>query len=89
MFGRGVVGAVRLGVGGVAAGLLAVAAPAHADTPEPGGGGSSLLGDIVIFNDEIVEPVSVPVSSCGKALVLFGKATTTCKGATSVSDDDA
>ncbi|GAA3562116.1 hypothetical protein GCM10022419_048490 [Nonomuraea rosea] len=60
---------------------------ACADTGKQGP--SSLIGDVIIFNDEIVEPVSLPVSTCGALLPLLSKAPSTCKDASRVSDDDA
>ncbi|MFB9530246.1 hypothetical protein [Nonomuraea roseola] len=48
-----------------------------------------LIGDVIVFNDEIVEPVSAPVSTCGGPLPLFSSATISCQGASRVSDDDA
>ncbi|WP_113703643.1 hypothetical protein [Nonomuraea lactucae] len=56
--------------------------PAHADEP-------ALMGDVVVFNDEIVEPVSAPISTCGGALPMFSTASSTCADASRVSDDDA
>jgi hypothetical protein len=56
------------------------------ETPKPQ---TSLIGDVIIFNDEIVEPVSAPISSCGGPLVLFSGSPTDCTGASRVSDDDA
>ncbi|MFI6902777.1 hypothetical protein ACIBKY_16070 [Nonomuraea sp. NPDC050394] len=47
------------------------------------------MGDVIIFNDEIVEPVSLPVSTCGGPGVLFSTSVTDCGGASRVSDDDA
>ncbi|MFI6501657.1 hypothetical protein [Nonomuraea typhae] len=44
---------------------------------------------MIVFNDEIVEPVSVPVSTCGGPMVLFSASATDCAGASRVSDDDA
>ncbi|NJP95326.1 hypothetical protein HCN51_38820 [Nonomuraea sp. FMUSA5-5] len=52
-------------------------------------GSSSLIGDVIIFNDEIIEPVSLPVSTCGGLVPLLSKSPTTCEGASRVSDDDA
>ncbi|MEV5413303.1 hypothetical protein AB0K60_31275 [Thermopolyspora sp. NPDC052614] len=72
---------------GAAAGMLlllaepAAAATGNAAPPRP------LVGDIVIFNDEIIEPVSLPVSLCGTT-VAGNKARPRC-GETTVSDDDA
>ncbi|MEW9555915.1 hypothetical protein [Nonomuraea sp. NPDC050783] len=54
----------------------------HAGPPPP------LIGDVTVFNDEIVEPVSVPVSTCGGASLL-ARAPATCKDTSRVSDDDA
>jgi hypothetical protein len=62
--------------------LLAPMSPAYADGP-------ALTGDVVIFNDEIVEPVSAPVSTCGGALPLFSSSHSRCSDASRVSDDDA
>jgi hypothetical protein len=76
----------------VIAGLVcaaAPAAPAAAEAPETAKPASSLIGDVIIFNDEIVEPVSAPVSTCGAALKLLSTGTSTCADASRVSDDDA
>ncbi|MCG5217398.1 hypothetical protein [Streptosporangium sp. KLBMP 9127] len=78
---------LRVTFGAVTAALL-VAAPVHADAPEPRKN-SPLIGNTVIFNDEIVEPVSVPVVTCGTATPVLGRAKTVCKEGASVSDDDA
>lgn len=58
------------------------AAPAE-PSPRP------LIGDVIIFNDEIIEPVSLPLSTCGGLVPLFSKSPATCDGASRVSDDDA
>ncbi|NUP77535.1 MAG: hypothetical protein HOV96_08300, partial [Nonomuraea sp.] len=47
------------------------------------------IGDVIIFNDEIIEPVSLPVSTCGGLLPLLSSAPSACKDASRVSDDDA
>ncbi|MFC7583932.1 hypothetical protein ACFQYP_09330 [Nonomuraea antimicrobica] len=44
---------------------------------------------MIIFNDEIVEPVSLPLSTCGGLVPLLSKAPATCQGTSRVSDDDA
>ncbi|MER6512241.1 hypothetical protein AB0C33_09990 [Nonomuraea sp. NPDC048881] len=44
---------------------------------------------MVVFNDEIVEPVSLPVSTCGGLLPVLSGAPTGCEGTSRVSDDDA
>ncbi|MFI6735564.1 hypothetical protein ACIBI9_21790 [Nonomuraea sp. NPDC050451] len=67
---------------------LAGAAHAEGEAPRPSGP-PPLIGNVTIFNDEIIEPVSLPVSTCGSLLPLLGKGPTTCQGASRVSDDDA
>ncbi|MEQ4719231.1 hypothetical protein ABN273_22850 [Nonomuraea sp. B19D2] len=62
---------------------------AYADDAATQGGGPSLIGDVIIFNDEIVEPVSLPVSTCGALLPVLSTSPGTCEGASRVSDDDA
>ncbi|NRQ36575.1 hypothetical protein HII36_32785 [Nonomuraea sp. NN258] len=69
-------------------GVLAMGVPAYAEQPAQAGP-RPLVGDVIIFNDEIVEPVSAPVSTCGDALPLFSNSKITCKDASRVSDDDA
>lgn len=54
-----------------------------------GQGPRPLLGDVIIFNDEIIEPVSLPISTCGGLLPLLSSAPSSCEGASRVSDDDA
>ncbi|MET8006002.1 hypothetical protein [Nonomuraea glycinis] len=50
----------------------------------------SVVGDVIIFNDEIVEPVSAPVSTCGALLPVLTKGgSSVCQDASRVSDDDA
>ncbi|PZG13586.1 hypothetical protein C1I98_39770, partial [Spongiactinospora gelatinilytica] len=49
----------------------------------------SLIGDVVIFNDEIVEPVSLPVTTCGGIVAVLSRQKQSCDGASRVSDDDA
>jgi hypothetical protein len=44
---------------------------------------------VVIFNDEIVEPVSAPLSTCGALIPLLSTESSTCADASRVSDDDA
>ncbi|MFC5835208.1 hypothetical protein [Nonomuraea insulae] len=61
---------------------------AYADDA-PAKSGPSLIGDVIIFNDEIVEPVSLPVTTCGGLLSLLSKSPASCDGASRVSDDDA
>jgi len=51
--------------------------------------GPPLIGDVTIFNDEIVEPVSAPVSTCGSALPILSSGSSACTDASRVSDDDA
>ncbi|MEU4574299.1 hypothetical protein ACBI99_31375 [Nonomuraea sp. ATR24] len=64
-------------------GLLAQVSPAAAKPAPP------LIGDIIIFNDEIVEPVSAPVSTCGALFPVLSSGSSTCTDASRVSDDDA
>ncbi|MFG1708982.1 hypothetical protein ACFLIM_37885 [Nonomuraea sp. M3C6] len=73
----------------VIAGVLLPSAAAYADGEARKEGPTPLIGDVIIFNDEIVEPVSLPVSTCGSLLPLLGKSPSTCEGASRVSDDDA
>ncbi|MET8863043.1 hypothetical protein ABZW11_08815 [Nonomuraea sp. NPDC004580] len=61
--------------------------PEAAEGPPKTGG--SLIGNVIIFNDEIVEPVSLPVTTCGGLVPLLSKAPGSCPGASRVSDDDA
>ncbi|MDF5756447.1 hypothetical protein [Spongiactinospora sp. TRM90649] len=44
---------------------------------------------MVIFNDEIVEPTSLPVTNCGPLVALGDGNRAQCDGASRVSDDDA
>ncbi|WP_336208832.1 hypothetical protein [Nonomuraea sp. LPB2021202275-12-8] len=67
-------------------GLLSLAAPACAQAGKPA---PPLVGDLIIFNDEIVEPVSAPVSTCGSTLPVFSSGSSACADASRVSDDDA
>lgn len=60
--------------------------PEPPEPAEPAPPSGSLIGQIVIFNDEIIEPVSVPISLCGTNLMSPG-AKLKC-GSTRVSDDD-
>lgn len=66
-----------------------------AEPPEPAGPAApaappSVIGNVIIFNDEIVEPVSAPVSTCGALLpVLTEGGSSVCQDASRVSDDDA
>ncbi|WP_155126504.1 hypothetical protein [[Actinomadura] parvosata] len=69
--------------------LCGTGAVAEAEDGGAKQGSSSLIGDVIIFNDEIVEPVSLPVSTCGGLVPLLSKSPTTCEGASRVSDDDA
>ncbi|MGW0202450.1 hypothetical protein [Nonomuraea sp. NPDC003201] len=70
--------------------VCSLAGAAHAEGEAAGPSGPPpLIGNVTIFNDEIIEPVSLPVSTCGSLLPLLGKSPTTCKGASRVSDDDA
>jgi len=70
-------------------GAAEAAEPAEASEPaeQQPATSPSLIGNITIFNDEIVEPVSVPVSLCGVSLASTD-VQQRC-GKTSVSDDDA
>ncbi|MFI7420782.1 hypothetical protein [Nonomuraea sp. NPDC049684] len=70
-------------------GWAASAIPAYASAPAPSQGPRPLIGDVVVFNDEIVEPVSLPVSTCGGLLPVLSGAPTGCEGTSRVSDDDA
>ncbi|GLW10281.1 hypothetical protein Misp01_54090 [Microtetraspora sp. NBRC 13810] len=67
------------------AGLLSwPAVAAHAD----GGDGAGRAINIVLFADEVFEPVSVPVSLCGNATASPGNPITACnRGASVVSDN--
>ncbi|RSN10537.1 hypothetical protein DMB42_16740 [Nonomuraea sp. WAC 01424] len=65
-----------------------------AEVPEasdagPARGPRPLIGDVIVFNDEIVEPVSLPVSTCGGLLPVLSRAPAGCEGTSRVSDDDA
>ncbi|WP_188187948.1 hypothetical protein [Nonomuraea sp. SYSU D8015] len=73
----------------VLAGVLFPGAAAHADDEARGSGPAPLIGDVTVFNDEIVEPVSLPVTTCGGVLQVFSEAPAGCPGASRVSDDDA
>ncbi|MFI9595265.1 hypothetical protein [Nonomuraea sp. NPDC052265] len=67
-------------------------APAYASDTSgaaPPQGPRPLIGDVIVFNDEIVEPVSLPVSTCGGLLPVLSGAPTGCKDTSRVSDDDA
>ncbi|MBF8193744.1 hypothetical protein ITP53_50320 [Nonomuraea sp. K274] len=48
-----------------------------------------LIGDVIIFNDEIVEPVSLPITTCGGVFSVLARTPSRCDGASRVSDDDA
>ncbi|MFC4117554.1 hypothetical protein [Nonomuraea zeae] len=80
------VGVVVAAVAGVVLGGALLPGAAYADAKQ---GSTSLIGNVIIFNDEIVEPVSLPVSTCGGVLSLLSKAPSTCKDTSRVSDDDA
>lgn len=84
---------VVMGMRGVAAaavaGVLFHGAAAYADDETHDEGPAPLIGDVTVFNDEIVEPVSAPVTTCGGVLVLFSQTRADCPGASRVSDDDA
>ncbi|TMR05381.1 hypothetical protein ETD86_53270 [Nonomuraea turkmeniaca] len=71
------------------AAVLFPAGAAYADDGAREGGPAPLIGDVTVFNDEIVEPVSLPVSTCGGVLSLLSRAPSDCHGASRVSDDDA
>lgn len=77
--------------GAVLAGLAVtlLGCPSAYAEDAPAQTGSSLIGDVIIFNDEIVEPVSLPVSTCGGLLSVLSKSPASCDGASRVSDDDA
>ncbi|WP_157549944.1 hypothetical protein [Nonomuraea candida] len=78
---------------GAVVGVLLCCTGAHAaaddDEAPAKSGPRPLIGDVIIFNDEIVEPVSLPLSTCGGLVPLFSKAPARCEGASRVSDDDA
>lgn len=84
---------VRAAGGAVLAALattLLCGTGAHAEGEAPARQGPApLIGDVIIFNDEIVEPVSLPVSTCGAVAPVLSKAPAGCKGTSRVSDDDA
>ncbi|GLW07162.1 hypothetical protein Misp01_22920 [Microtetraspora sp. NBRC 13810] len=44
---------------------------------------------LTVFNDEIVEPVSLPLNVCGNVMFNSGTPTAACNRGSSVSDDDA
>ncbi|MEU6714721.1 hypothetical protein ABZ897_24925 [Nonomuraea sp. NPDC046802] len=69
-------------------GMLSAAHAAHAEEA-PQKPPTSLVGDVIIFNDEIIEPVSLPVSTCGGVLQVLSKNPSRCEGTSRVSDDDA
>jgi hypothetical protein len=80
---KGVAAAAVAGV------LFSGAAAAYADDEARDAGPAPLIGDITVFNDEIVEPVSLPVSTCGGVLQVFSQAPSDCRDTSRVSDDDA
>jgi hypothetical protein len=87
---------VVLGVAGaqLLAAPAALAQPPAPEQEEVEGEGAAkgpapLIGDVIIFNDEIVEPVSLPISTCGSVLPLFSSAPSGCADTSRVSDDDA
>ncbi|MEV0826108.1 hypothetical protein [Nonomuraea rubra] len=86
----GVRNAAAAGLGAFALALLCCTG-AYAE--DDGGGAKEgpapLIGDVIIFNDEIVEPVSLPLSTCGGVVPLLSKSPATCEGTSRVSDDDA
>ncbi|GAA3699070.1 hypothetical protein GCM10022224_076280 [Nonomuraea antimicrobica] len=85
----GLKGAAVAGLGAVVVGL-ACCTGAYADDAAPQKSGPApLIGNVIIFNDEIVEPVSLPLSTCGGLVPLLSKAPATCQGTSRVSDDDA
>ncbi|GGP09011.1 hypothetical protein LDL08_13995 [Nonomuraea glycinis] len=66
------------------------AEPAEPAEPAAPAARPSVVGDVIIFNDEIVEPVSAPVSTCGALLPVLTKGgSSVCQDASRVSDDDA
>ncbi|MCK2216831.1 hypothetical protein MF672_023990 [Actinomadura sp. ATCC 31491] len=73
-------------VAGAGALLMLSGVPAHAGTGRSGP--PPLIGDVTVFNDEIVEPVSAPVSTCG-GVSLLAQAPAVCKDTSRVSDDDS
>ncbi|MFB4271790.1 hypothetical protein [Nonomuraea sp. GTA35] len=87
----GVRSAAAAGLGAAALALLCCTG-AYAEDDAGGGakpGPAPLIGDVIIFNDEIVEPVSLPLSTCGGVVPLLSKSPATCEGTSRVSDDDA
>ncbi|WP_157383462.1 hypothetical protein [Nonomuraea coxensis] len=86
MIGGSRAGLVRGLLGGAGALVQLWPGAAQAGTGRPGP--PPLVGDVTVFNDEIVEPVSVPVSTCG-GVSLFAQAPSGCKDTSRVSDDDA
>ncbi|MGW0805867.1 hypothetical protein [Nonomuraea sp. NPDC002799] len=83
-------GVAVAGICAVVTGVLFSGATAYADDDAGAKGPRPLIGDVIVFNDEIVEPVSLPVTTCGGLLhVLSKKTPIDCEGASRVSDDDA
>ncbi|MGP3933832.1 hypothetical protein [Nonomuraea sp. KM88] len=73
-----------------AAGAQPATAAEPAEPAEPAAAsGRPLIGDVIVFNDEIVEPVSAPVSTCGGLMPVLSTSPGSCDGASRVSDDDA
>jgi hypothetical protein len=69
-----------------------ITGPAYADDLAPASTGPApLIGPVTVFNDEIVEPVSLPVSTCGSVLQVLGESPGDgdCRDTSRVSDDDA
>ena len=85
----GAKGAAFAGLGAVTAALLCCTGAYADDDAAAKPGPAPLIGDVIIFNDEIVEPVSLPLSTCGGLVPLLSKSPTTCEGTSRVSDDDA
>ncbi|GAA1667515.1 hypothetical protein GCM10009733_076320 [Nonomuraea maheshkhaliensis] len=81
--------AVVAGLAAVASALLGCPGAYAGDETPAKSGPAPLIGDVIIFNDEIVEPVSLPLSTCGGLLPVFSAAPSSCEGASRVSDDDA
>ncbi|MGN9842744.1 hypothetical protein ACTMTI_31930 [Nonomuraea sp. H19] len=78
--------------GGLALAAVASVLPtgaAYAGDAPRSAGPAPLIGNVTVFNDEIVEPVSLPLSTCGGLLQVLSKAPSDCEGASRVSDDDA
>jgi hypothetical protein len=58
-------------------GSILAAAPANADIHTSGAGG-------VLSGNQVVAPISIPISVCGNAVAVLGIAGAGCKGGASV-----